>query len=162
MISAITNLSELCLVCLNREPAPLSVRLPYCSTLHHPQLLPLDDRQHDRITWTNARVQPVRRHEAILREEPGQLFLVDRTLGVYVNHHWCEKPIPGHSSRSASRDSPHVPWMTFSSEYANAFCRCLVKPRPVQKRPRSSWTAYGVPWNSRGSRRWRRSGLRRV
>ena len=46
---------------------------------------------------------------SILRNEPSHLFLVDRTLGIYVNHHGCDKPIPDQSFAPAFQDSPHVP-----------------------------------------------------
>src|ERR1017187_10529748 len=103
------------------------------STPQLPQLAPINQRQHDGITRSLARAQPIHRHEAVLGKEPSHLFLIDRTLGVYVDHHRCDKPIPDQSSASAFQDSPHVPCDDVLIDVRQSFSLVLGETLPSPK-----------------------------
>src|SRR5271157_456311 len=91
------------------EAVPSSNWLSSRSALHHPQRLPVNNGQDDGFTRTNPRAQSVHRDEAFLRQEPSHLFLIDLTLGVLVDHHGSDKPIPDQPLAAAFQNPPHVP-----------------------------------------------------
>jgi hypothetical protein len=48
----------------------------------------------NRFARTNACAESVHRQEKVLRDEPSHLFVIDRTIGIHINHHGCDEPIP--------------------------------------------------------------------